>query len=120
MSEDEIEQLLVDHVIMDDAGVMVPDAGEGAMGGGDRQGVMPGQLPDDDTVMLQFMAPGEDPQVEGFGGDEPLHGETTDPPVPALEELSDNDGDGATDSSGEEDVAVRVEPFRRVSSCISY
>ena len=114
MSEDEIEQLLVDHVIMDEAGGMVPDAGGGEMGGGDRQGVMPGQLPDDDAVMLQFLAPGEDPQVEDIEEDEPLHGEAADPPVPALEELSDND------SSGEEDVAVSVMRFRRVSPCISY
>jgi hypothetical protein len=111
MSEEEIDQLLVDHIVIDEAGGMGhQDAAGIDVPDGDRQGVMPGQMPDDDVVSLQFLAPEEVlREVE----------DEAELPMPALE-LPEDHNDAATDSSEEEeeDIAVRTMFFvvRRISS----
>jgi hypothetical protein len=99
MSEEEIDQLLVDHVVMDDPGAMehqdaaridVPDEG--------RHGVMPGQMPDDDVVALQFLEAGDELPEDEAG--------PPNAPMPALELPEDHND--ATDSSDEEDESIVV------------
>ena len=113
MPEDEIDQLLVDHVIADEAGGMEHQDAPGIdVPDGDQHRVMPGQMPDDDVVSLQFLAPGDElHEVEDEAVLPNVH-------IPASETLEDHDDAAIESSEDEEDEDIAVRSLFFVIRCI--